>query len=235
MSEPIPITDLALTYLVRQAEVPSGAKAPLLLLLHGVGSNERDLFTFADYLDPACTIISIRAPREYVIGHSWFDLELAPGRFEVNHQQIMDSCAQLIHFIDAAIERYDADPQRVLIGGFSQGAIMSLLVGLTQPQRVSGVVCMSGCLTPDIEPHLAPAEALAGMPILMTHGVTDGIIPISFGRHTRDILEKLPVKLSYHEFGDMGHEVNLQSLEEVLTWTTTQLAYPWHSLTATAE
>jgi phospholipase/carboxylesterase len=101
---------------------------------------------------------------------------------------------------------------------------------------VSGIVSMSGRLVDDadVTSLIAPKATLEGLPILMTHGTRDQIIPIEQAQHTRAILQQLPVNLSYHEY-DMAHEVNLDSLQAVLTWVAEQLSHPWHSPATTKQ
>ena len=229
MFGPEPISDLALVHLIRPAELEEQTPPPLLVLLHGVGSDERDLFSFADYLDPRCIVAAVRAPRAYDYGgHSWFAVDLDPERFTANEKHVEESLGLLTRFMGEAVERYGADPRRVYLGGFSQGGFMALLAGLSQPQLIAGIVSMSGRLTDEVTPVFAPPTALKGLPILMTHGTRDPIIPINHARHTRDIVQALPVALTYHEY-DMAHEVNMTSLQDVLTWVSEQLADPWHS------
>lgn len=231
MFAPEPTTDLALVHLIRPAEVLEHEKPPLLVLLHGIGSNERDLFSFADYLDPRCIVVAVRAPAAYELGgYSWFDIDFAHDRFVADREQALAHLQLLIRFIGEAVTRYGADPHCVYLGGFSQGAFMALLTGLSQPSLVAGIVSLSGRLVDDVDvvSLFAPKAALAGLPILMTHGVRDQIIPIEQARHTRGILQQLPVALSYHEY-DMAHEVNIDSLQTVLTWVAEQLSDPWHA------
>src|SRR5579884_1061582 len=110
MFGPEPVSDLALVHLVRPAETPEQDDPPLLILLHGIGSDERDLFSFADYLDPRCVIVAVRAPRSYDFGgHSWFDVDLDPDRFTTNEAHVEESLGLLTRFIGEAVERYGAD------------------------------------------------------------------------------------------------------------------------------
>jgi phospholipase/carboxylesterase len=223
------VTDMSLIHLVRLPQEPVDGPAALLLLLHGIGSNEQDLFGFADYLDPRCIIMSLRAPFAYPIGgYSWFDLTVNGDRFVVDETQIRMSLERVQALINEACTRYNADPSRVLIGGFSQGGFMSLLTGLSNPKQIMGIVSMSGLLVPEVMQYIAPRSALKGLPILIIHGTRDGIVPISTARKTRELVQTLPVALHYEEF-DMDHEVTLASMETMLTWLAEQLENPWQS------
>ena len=81
---------------------------------------------------------------------------------------------------------------------------------------------MSGRILPEIRPKIATPEQLNGLPILVVHGTADTVLPINYGRASRDLLSSLPVTLTYHEY-PMGHEVNPQSLNDANNWLTEQL------------
>jgi phospholipase/carboxylesterase len=106
--------------------------------------------------------------------------------------------------------------------GFSQGAIMSLAVALARPDKVAGVVAMSGRLLPEFRPLIAEPEALAGLPIMVVHGTADQVMSIRDGREVRDTLSALPVELTYREY-PMGHYVAPESLRDVAAWLRERL------------
>lgn len=216
---------LSLVHLVRQPQV-KGASTPLLLLLHGVGSNEYDLFGLAPYLDKRFLIISVRAP--YTMGvdsFAWFEVNFTPQGPVIQAEQAEQAEAsryRIIMFLNEAVAAYGADPQQVYLMGFSQGAIMSASVALTRPELVAGAVLMSGRILPQIEPLVAAPEKLKGLPVLVVHGTSDGVLPISNGRDSQKTLTALPVDLLYREY-PMGHEVSRESLADVTSWLSARL------------
>jgi phospholipase/carboxylesterase len=213
---------LPLVYLVRQPAIEAGTP-PLLLLLHGIGSNEHDLYGLAPFLDERFLIISVRAPNILGPGsYAWFDADFTPQGPVINPEQAEVSRKTLITFLKEAVTAYDADPKQVYLMGFSQGAIMSASVALTQPELVAGAVLMSGRILPEIRPLIATSEELRSFPFLVVHGTADMVLPITHGRASRELLSSLPVNLTYHEY-PMGHEVNQESLSDVTTWLTEQL------------
>lgn len=213
---------LSLTHLIRQPRVAADTP-PLLVLLHGIGSNERDLFGLAEYLDERFLVLSARAPNTRMPGsYAWFEIAFTPDGMVIDVDQAERSLQLLIRFVEEAVEAYAADPRRVYLAGFSQGAIMSACVALTRPDLVDGVVLMSGRVPPEILPAIAPVEQLEGLHFLVVHGVYDNTLPIEYGRASRDILQTLPVDLSYNEY-PMGHEVSSASLTDVATWLTNRL------------
>ncbi len=216
---------LSLVHLVHEPKVEASTP-PLLLLLHGIGSNEHDLYGLAPFLDRRFLIISARAPNTLGPGsYAWFEADFTPHGPVINPEQAEASRKTLITFLHEATTAYGADPKRLYLMGFSQGAIMSASVALTQPELVAGVVLMSGRILPEIQPRIASNEELTGLPFLVVHGTADMVLPISHGRANRQLLSSLPVELTYHEY-PMGHEVSQQSLADVTAWLSGQLDRP---------
>jgi phospholipase/carboxylesterase len=157
--------------------------------------------------------------------YAWFQVILDPMHPTINPEQAEASRRAIIRFIGEAVEAYGADGARVFLMGFSQGAIMSLSVALTEPALVAGVAAMSGRLLPEVLPLLAPPEALRGLPILLQHGTADQVLPIHHGRTARDRLAALPLDLTYREYA-MGHQVSEESLADAAAWLRERLARP---------
>jgi phospholipase/carboxylesterase len=217
---------LSLTHLIRE---PTGADSPppLLLLLHGVGSNERDLMGLAPWLDGRLFVVSARAP--IALGYEaygWFRFSFTPdgpeGPVVLDPREAENSYRLILSFIDELVEVYGVDTDRVYLMSFSQGTIMGLSVALTRPDKVAGVVAMSGRFPDAIRPQIAPPEQLRGLPILLQHGTEDPVLPIQYGRAARETLDDLPIRLDYHEYR-MGHHVTQESLADASAWLTARL------------
>lgn len=210
--------DLSLVHLVREPGQPTHTPPPLLLLLHGVGSNEADLFGLAPYIDERFLIVSARAP--VVMGpgaYGWFNIEFTPQGLVADIEQAKTSLRLLPKFIAELIETYRVDDKGIYLAGFSQGAMMSLALALTRPEQIAGAVVMSGRLPTQVLEHVPGGQALAGLPLLVTHGIYDPVLPVAQGRAIKQNLAALPVELTYREY-PMGHEVNAESLRDVAAW-----------------
>ncbi len=215
-------SDLVLTHLVQQPRVTSD-KPPLLILLHGVGSNELDLFGLAPYLDPRFLILSGRGPLTLARGrYAWFMVEWGENRPIANPEQAEWSRQRIVEFIPQAVDAYHADARSVYLMGFSQGGIMSASVMLTQPELLAGVAALSSRILPQVRQQSVPPERLDGFPVLLQHGALDQVLSIEYGRDARDYLESLPVDLTYREY-EMGHEITEESLRDLATWLSAQL------------
>lgn len=190
----------------------------MLLLLHGIGSNEQDLYALAPYLDPRLLIICARAPLTLGPGaYGWFELSFTPQGMQANLEQAQRSLELLPRFVQELAATYRIDASRTFVGGFSQGAMMSLGLALTSPELIAGVVAMSGRLPAPLIDQMKSPEALRKLPMLVTHGLYDQVLPIEDGRAARRTLESLGVKVDYREYA-MGHEVSEESLADVTAW-----------------
>lgn len=220
---------LSLRHLVQGARVApaDGAKSPLIVLLHGVGSSEHDLFGLASSLDPRLIVVSARGPLIHAQsgGAAWYPVTFSPEGITADETVAADSRDKIIQFLGEAAEAYGADPQRIYLGGFSQGAIMSLYVALTQPEAIAGAVLMSGRLLPMAWGERAGDDRLRGLPILAMHGLYDPGLPIASGREIQEKLSTLPLDFTYQEY-PMAHEVSDASLAAATGWLSVRLGAP---------
>ena len=180
-----------------------------LVLLHGWGSNAEDLASLQDYFEhQSWNLYCLNGifPHPHAPGGwMWYDLDRPdwPGL-----DQSREVVLAWMHGLEA---RSGVPLSRTVIGGFSQGAAMSLDLATVLP--VAGVMVLSGYL----HPHLS-LEALGDPPpqVLMVHGRQDTIVPIETGRKVHHFLQTAPkpLTLTYEEM-DAGHEVNLQGLKAI--------------------
>ena len=194
---------------------------PLLLLLHGFGSNERDLMSFAPYLDPRFHIVAARGPLDLGFGHAWYQLSGGPGNLRPDPATRDRAVELLTKFVRDLPTRLGTDPQRTYLLGFSQGAILSLALGLTMPDEIAGLVLISGYLDQSMIPTLAPAR-LTGLRVLQIHGVDDQVIPIAAARQAHSFLKDTPVQLTYREY-PIGHSIHPAGLELISSWLAEQI------------
>jgi phospholipase/carboxylesterase len=200
-----------------------GGKPPLLLLLHGYGANEDDLFSLAPYVDERFMIVSARAPiMLQPVSYAWFNLGFTPQGIIVNPDEVESSRRTIHKFIGEIVEAYECDPNSVYLMGFSQGAMLSLAVALTYPGSAAGVVAMSGRVLPQALGQVTDKDTLTGLPIFLAHGSRDMLIPINHGREARAKLSELPIELTYREY-DMGHEISYDSLKDIVEWLKERL------------
>lgn len=214
---------LSLYHLVRKPKIAT-EKAPLLIMLHGYGSNEEDLFSFAEELPGDFFIISLRAPYPMPpYGHAWYAIhwENTGGKFSDDVQAI-DSREKISAFIDEAIENYPVDPENVTLLGFSQGCILSFAVALSYPQKVKNVVGLSGYINLDIIKEGFQKQDFSRLSVYSSHGTQDQVIPIAWARKTSPFLDSLGIANVYSEF-PVGHGVAPQNFQELKKWLEKRL------------
>ena len=229
MSEPTPSPDLSLVYVARPPALKGQhTRSPLLVLLHGVGSHERDLFQLAPQLDARFQLVSVRAP--LVRGpdsFAWFNVEFTPEGPEIAPDQLDASRKRLLAFLSEAVEAFGCDPARVYLFGFSQGAIMGLTLALTSPRTLAGVVAIAGRIPPEVLPWMVLPDQTTGLPVLLEHGRADDVVPIDWAHKARTILLRQRVALTYCEH-ETGHRIIPEMLSDATAWLNERLGEePW--------
>ena len=210
--------NLSLEYLVREPKIKLD-KNPLLLLIHGYGSNEQDLFSFAAELPDEYYIVSARAPYNLQYGsYAWYDInfDADQNKFSDNDQARI-SRDLIAKFIDELIDKYPIDATNVTLIGFSQGTILSYAVALSHPEKVQRVVAMSGYINPEILEDNYLKNSFSNLKVFVSHGTADQVIPVEWGRKAKPFLENLGIETTYKEY-PVGHGVSPQNFYDFKNW-----------------
>lgn len=210
--------NLSLQHLVREPKIKSD-KNPLLLLLHGYGSNEADLFSFAEELPEDYYVISARAPYDLQYGsYAWYaiNFDADENKFS-DHDQARTSRDLIANFVDELIANYPIDANNVTLIGFSQGAILSYAVALSYPEKIKKVAAMSGYLNLDIVTENYPSNDFSNLKIFASHGTADQVIPVDWARKTPAVLERLGIETTYKEY-PIGHGISPQNFYDFRKW-----------------
>lgn len=206
-----------LKHLVRQPKIQI-AKPPVIILLHGVGSNEQDLFSFADQLPDKYLVISARAPYTLSEGsYAWYQVDFSTGKPVFNAEQEEKSRNTIIKFITELKKDFSFDEKQVYLGGFSQGSIMAYNVGLTRPDLIHGIVIMSGRLLEEVKPLIASKEKLSQLKVFISHGTNDQMLGIHYARESMTYLKSLNITPTYKEYAE-GHGINSAMLSDMVNW-----------------
>jgi len=205
-----------LRHLTRPAAgTPHGA----LVLLHGRGTDERDLLPLADALDPERRLVALtpRAPWAFPgqPGAHWYRVRRVGFPDE---ETFSATYPRLAGWLDALPEALGVPWERTVLGGFSQGAVMSFALGLG-PDRPApaGILALSGFLAsvPGFEPAL---DGRAGYPVALGHGAADPVISVDFARQARERLLGAGVDLLYRETPGMGHTIDPAFVQPLRAW-----------------
>ena len=207
-----------LHYLIQEPKVKHD-KNPLLLLLHGYGSNEEDLFSFASELPNDSYVISVRAPYDLQpYGHAWYAIhfDADENKFSDN-VQAKQSVELIAGFIEEVVKQYPIDAKNVTLIGFSQGAILSYATALTYPEKVSKVVALSGYFNQEIMPEVIDTNAISHLKFFVSHGSVDQVIPVDWARKAKPALENLGLEVEYQEY-PIGHGVSPKNFYDFKNW-----------------
>lgn len=210
--------DLCLDHVLKPSRLTSG-KAPAIIMLHGYGSDENDLFSFAPELDDDYLIVSAKAPIKMMpFGNAWYDINFDANQNKfTNDEQAVESCDLIVQFIDEVVENYNANPKKITLLGFSQGAILSYAVALSYPEKISQVVAMSGYVHQPILKKGYENNDFSKLRFYCSHGSVDQVVPVDWDRKTKPFLDNLKIENTYSEF-PVGHGVNPDNFSEMKAW-----------------
>ena len=210
--------DLPLSYLIAQPKVKT-AKPGLIILLHGYGSNEADLFELREMLPADFLITSVRAPMTLAPNaYQWFRSETIKGLKGGNLKDLKTNSDLIKSFIKGAVKKYNADPSRVYLVGFSQGAMMSFEVGLTSPELLKGIAPLSGRIFESLRPQIKPASAFKNFKIFIGHGTADEKVLYHYATEAAAYLKEKQIPAVLHSYAGMQHSINEQEINDLVKW-----------------
>jgi thioredoxin 1 len=191
----------------------------LLLLLHGFGADENDLGGLLPYLDPEGRFVTVlpRGPVAIPPGFAWYDFGLQGEELTGAFRSALD---ELDDLLDAAAAEHDLPRGEAIVGGFSQGAGLTLALALRTSNRPHplGVLALSPALPPNALESIGPDwDAGAKLPVIIQHGTHDPLVPIARSRQLAQDLEAHGVPVVYGEY-PMEHQVALESIQRARAW-----------------
>lgn len=210
--------ELLLEHNYKAPAIPS-ENPPAIIMLHGFGSDENDLFSFASELPETYAIIALKAPIPMQpAGNAWYNIyfDNTDGKFSDTEQAIA-SRDLIAKCIDDVISKYKVDKNNITLLGFSQGTILSFAVALSYPEKVKNVIGLSGYVNEDILKKGYQENDFNGLQIYTSHGSVDQVIPIDWARKTQPFLKELNIDCTYSEF-PVGHGVAPQNFYELKQW-----------------
>lgn len=214
------MNDLSLEYIVNEP-VSKAEKTPLILLIHGYGSNMEDLYSFSSELPPEALIVSVQAPTKLPFGgYAWYSIT-----FDADENKFSDpvegkeSVQKLDVFIDEIVKKYKVDTSKIFMTGFSQGAILSYAYTFTFPDKIKYAVILSGYFNNDF---LLNKAVKNNVDYFISHGSVDQVIPVDWARKAPELLKSLEVKHIYKEY-PVGHGVHPSNFHDFKNWIEERL------------
>ena len=203
---------------------PANADAEgALVLFHGRGADEHDLFPLADVLDPQRRLV-VMFPRGPLAlppgGAHWYQVMRIgfpdPGTF-------LPTAKLTGEWLDATLAAHGVTPERTVLGGFSQGAVMSWTLGLGAGRPTpAGILALSGFIPTvegfELDFDRGPLEVAIG------HGEHDPVIGVEWGRDARDRMTAAGARVLYRETPLMGHSIDPAFVPELTAWVAARLS-----------
>lgn len=188
---------------VRIREPKGSGPHQVILLLHGWTGDENAMWIFASRLPEDHLLIAPRAPFETPLdGYGWY-----PGkRSWPTMDDFYPSVQSLIGLLDRWPDSLAADFSRFRLAGFSQGAAMVYALSILHPERVAGIAGLAGFLPEGFANHIRD-QTLKGLPVFISHGTKDRLVPVERAREAVELFEKAGAEVTYCEH-DVGHKLN---------------------------
>jgi phospholipase/carboxylesterase len=218
---------------------PTATPTSSVIVLHGLGTTGRDFAPLVTELDLSAAgpvrFVFPDAPLRQVSVNSgepmsaWYDPRPVAAETGAISTQDEEGLRASREVVQALIDREAArgvPPEHVVLLGFSQGAVMVLMAGLRAPQRLAGLIVLSGYLPLSIATDAEASVANRDVPIFMAHGRQDPVVVPSRAEASRDKLLRCGYDIAWHDY-DMGHEVCPQEILDLNGWLSVLLA-PWH-------
>jgi len=214
---------LSLTYKYRLPKSNKTKFPPMLLLLHGYGSNESDLFSFAEHLPNDYLIISARAP--LILGfdsYAWYTINL--NAQDGNYSDISEALKakkMILNFIDELKSVFSFDTTSISLLGFSQGSILCYALAFSYPKVFKNIVALSGYIKQELF-DITDKKVLKNLDIFMSHGTQDQVIPILWAKKSEQFLTELKISHKFNTY-PTGHNVTPQNFNDFNQWLKNKL------------
>ena len=222
------MSDLLQTIDIDTAPNPTAS----IIWLHGLGADGNDFVPLVRELDltglpgirfvfPHAKTIPVTINGGYVM-RAWYDITGAELTRREDETGLRDSQRD----VEALIAREKArgiPASKIVLAGFSQGCAMTLQTGLRHPEKLAGMLCLSGYLPlHEKVPHERTEESI-DTPIFMAHGRQDHVVPFIRGEQSRDILEDLGYTIDWHAY-PMQHSLCFEEVQDISAWLKKVLA-----------
>lgn len=187
---------------------------PTLFILHGKGSNERDLLSIVSPLAESFILIGIRGDLPVGSGYQYYELRSLGNPIR---EQFDRAIRNLEAFIDAADSEYAIDGSRRYVLGFSQGAILALTLAHTLGDKLKGIVALNGYVPEFVKAEYPLGPGTAKVSAFVSHGQYDPVFPAIIGEQTAAYMRTLTDRITFHLY-PAGHEVTEANRRDLVQW-----------------
>lgn len=210
--------DERFAFAFRTMQPAPAAPTSLVVLLHGVGSNETSVSDLCSGLSPDTLVILPRGPLTLGPNQAaWFRVAFTPTGPQIVQDEAQRARVGLIRFIQQLQAFYQIAPEKTVVAGFSQGGIMSAGLALSEPELLAGFGLLSGRILPEWAPHFATTERLKTVQAFVGHGELDNTLPVSWAEQADLLLNKLNVASESHHY-PIGHTISPAMHSDFTAW-----------------
>ncbi|MFB5197674.1 alpha/beta hydrolase [Neobacillus sp. KR4-4] len=197
----------------RPAQTEPGKTYPALFLMHGIGSNEQNMLSLVNGLEDRFYIFSIRGHLPQPPGYAFFTIQ----GYGKPHREVFDEgIRKLTSFIDYACEDYPLDESQLFLLGFSQGAILSMTLGLTLGSRIKGIIALSGYIPAFVKEEYQ-IQSVDNLSLFISHGVLDQVLPFDWGLANNEYFSGLGADVTFKTYQE-GHTVSMDNHRDFMNW-----------------
>lgn len=190
----------------------------LLVLLHGVGSNETNLLDLASGVDPDTLVVFGRGPLQMGPQQfAWFRVMFTPSGPQIVPEEAEHSRKLLITLLQQLQQQHGIAPEGSVVAGFSQGGIMSASVALSSPESVRGFAILSGRILPELEPQVASNARLASLRAFVGHGDYDSKLPVHWAERSDALLKARGMLHESHRY-PIDHGISTEMHADFVRW-----------------
>lgn len=220
--------DTDFSYMVHYPKIKSD-KPPLVILLHGYGVNEKDLYGISTALNDHLLAFTLRAP--YPVQDTsfcWFGMQFLPDKkFACNYPQAQLTRQKILSFISSACKTYGADSNQVFILGCSQGSMMAYDLGLSAQDKIKGVIIMTGLMLPETSRQIASKKSGSKPHFFIAHGVSDEVMDVNDGEEAALKLQNSGFDVVFKKY-NMGHDILIEEMVDIQLWIRELLSHQNH-------
>lgn len=193
---------------------------PLLVLLHGRGTDENDLLGLASYLDERLHIVSARAPFQFQWGpgYAWYDIEEVG---KPDKDKFPQSREMIKNLVDVLQGKNKGAKNKTFLLGFSMGSVMAYAVSLAYPGNITGVVAHSGYIAEGENTNYNWIDAKS-VDYFIAHGIADPVIPAQFGKRAEELMKEHKMNFIYREY-PIAHQISEDSLRDFTNWLQSKI------------
>lgn len=206
-------------YLTKPPRIKKYDRDPAIILLHGYGSNEEDLFSLADHLPSEYFVISLQAPIALGGGgFCWFDIRWGSVGFSTDHKEVQAAIDYVNVLLNSEEKKLNIDLKRSILFGFSQGAILSYALSVQKPELFKTIIGCSGAWLPSCESvQKTTSKTYAQHNILICHGTEDPVLPHSESTKVAAYFKELNISHQFNSY-PIGHAISPQEIKDIKEW-----------------